>query len=78
MVANDAAEQLIQRDQDAKTKRSTGVPHESAASFKAINFRFAKVSDTELVTGLSTLLLSCEPIPHCGMLSKITGTTDKK
>jgi hypothetical protein len=44
----------------------------------AINFRFAKVSDTELVTGLSTLLLSCEPIAHCGMLSKITDTTDKK
>ena len=54
MVANDAAEQLSQRDQDAKTKRST-VPHECAASFKAINFRFAKVNDTALVTGLSTL-----------------------
>jgi hypothetical protein len=77
MVANGATKKLIQRDQDAKTKRST-VPHECAASFKAINFRFAKVNDTELVTGLSTLLLSCEPIPHCGMLSKITGTTDKK
>jgi hypothetical protein len=77
MAANGATKKLIQRDQDAKTKRST-VPHECAASFKAINFRFAKVSDTQLVTGLSTLLLSCEPIPHCGMLSKITGTTDKK
>jgi hypothetical protein len=72
MAANGATKKLIQRDQDAKTKRST-VPHECAASF-----RFAKVNDTELVTGLSTLLLSCEPIPHCGMLSKITGTTDKQ
>ena len=57
MAANDAAEQLSQRDQDAKTKRST-VPHECAASFKAINFRFAKVSDTGLAIGVSALLLS--------------------
>jgi len=78
MVANDAAEQLIQRDQDAKTKRSTVMPHESAASFKAINFRFAKVSDTELGIGFSALLLSCEAIPYRGTLSKITDMTDKK
>jgi hypothetical protein len=77
MAANGATKKLIQRDQDAKTKRST-VPQKCAASFKAINFRFTKVNDTALVTGLSTLLLSCEPIPHRGMLSKITGTTDKK
>jgi hypothetical protein len=70
MVANDAAEQLIQRDQDAKTKRSTVVPHESAASFKAINFRFAKVSDTGLAIGVLALLLSCEAIPHRGTLAR--------
>jgi hypothetical protein len=54
--------------------------HSSARSdFRRLShFRFAKVNDTELVIGLSSLLLSCEAIPHRGMLSKITGTTDKK